>query len=549
MTRLVASASGNGAPGSSHTAPPAADALVDEFRRQAGAAAQGAAGERLKDYQHPVGVEEFRRMGYRVVDWVCDYYAGLGARPVRTDVKPGFLAGQLPPRAPESPESFEAVLSDIETRIMPGVTHWQHPSFFAWFPANASFPALLADLIGGALGMVGFSWASSPISTELEMAMLDWMAELCGLPASFRCNGGAGPGGGVIQGTASEAVVVAWLAARARAMRGRPPGDRLKLVAYGSDQAHSCYQKACRIVGIDHVRVLPASEAHDWALQPEALRAAMEEDVKAGLIPCFLQVSIGTTSSCAVDPVGGLAAVANEYGVWTHVDAAYAGSAALLPEAREHFGGLEAVQSYAFNPHKWLLTNFDCCCMWVADSGPLKEALSLTPVFLQGVGNALDYKDWQIPLGRRFRSLKLYFVLRMYGAEGLRSFLRHHTALAGAFAAALAADPRFELAAPQRFGLVCFRLRGASRQQSEALLAELNASGARFLIHTELGGRHTLRLAVGAAGTQLEHVAAAWAAVREAADRVLGEAGAGVEGPGAGGGQAVGAGKAGGAAQ
>ncbi|KAG2444680.1 hypothetical protein HXX76_001424 [Chlamydomonas incerta] len=282
------------------------------------------------------------------------------------------------------------------------------------------------------------------------------------------------------------------------------------------------------IVGIDHVRLLPASPQHDWALQPEALKAAIAADVAAGLIPSFDMASIGTTSSCAVDPVAQLAAAAaaaagcgGGSGAWFHVDAAYAGSAALLPEQRHHFVGLEAVDSYSFNPHKWLLTNFDCCCMWVADSGPLKKALSLTPVFLRAAGNSLDYKDWQIPLGRRFRSLKLYFLLRMYGAEKIRAYLRHHIALAAAFAQAVAADPRFELAAPQRFGLVCFRLRDVPREVNAALLAQLNAGGRLFLIHTELSGAYTLRLAVGAATTQLEHVQAAWAAVAAAADVVL----------------------------
>ncbi|KAG2449038.1 hypothetical protein HYH02_005790 [Chlamydomonas schloesseri] len=466
-------------------------------------------------------------MGHAMVDMIADYYESLPSLPrVSPDVQPGFLRGALPPNAPEQPESFEAVMADVRDKLMPGVVHWQSPSFFAYFPSNYSFPAALADMWSSVLGMVGFSWAAGPVATELEMAMMDWLADLCGLPPAFKCNGGAGPGGGVIQGTTSEAVVVALLAARARALAGRPVADRLKLVAYSSDQAHSCFKKACMIAGMDHVRLLPASAEHDWALQPEALKAAIEADVAAGLIPCFVMASVGTTSSCAVDPVAQLAAAAAGSGAWFHVDAAYAGSAALLPEHRHHFAGLGAVDSYSFNPHKWLLTNFDCCCMWVADSGPLKEALSLTPVFLRAAaGNSLDYKDWQIPLGRKFRSLKLYFLLRMYGAEKLRSYLRHHIALAGAFAQQVAADPRFELAAPQRFGLVCFRLRGVPREVNAALLAALNASGRLFLIHTELGGAYTLRLAVGAATSQLEHVQAAWAAVSAAADQVLAEHG------------------------
>ncbi|PNW88416.1 hypothetical protein CHLRE_01g028423v5 [Chlamydomonas reinhardtii] len=469
-----------------------------------------------------------------MVDMIADYYEALPDQPrVSPDVQPGFLRGAVPPRAPEQPESFDAVMADVRDKLMPGVVHWQSPSFFAYFPSNYSFPAALADMWSSVLGMVGFSWAAGPVSTELEMAMMDWMADLCGLPQAFKCNGGGGPGGGVIQGTTSEAVVVALLAARARSLAGRPPADKLKLVAYSSDQAHSCFKKACMIVGIDHVRLLPASPQHDWALQPQALQAAIEADVAAGLIPCFVMATIGTTSSCAVDPVAQLAAAAAGSGAWFHVDAAYAGSAALLPEQRHHFCGLEAVDSYSFNPHKWLLTNFDCCCLWVADSAPLKEALSLTPVFLRAAGNSLDYKDWQIPLGRRFRSLKLYFLLRMYGAEFIRAYLRHHIALAAAFAQRVDADPRFELAAPQRFGLVCFRLRDVPREVNAALLAQLNAGGRLFLIHTELAGAYTLRLAVGSASTQLQHVTAAWEAVAAAADVVLeahAETGQGKEG-------------------
>uniref|UniRef100_A0A7S0RGG5 Aromatic-L-amino-acid decarboxylase n=1 Tax=Chlamydomonas leiostraca TaxID=1034604 RepID=A0A7S0RGG5_9CHLO len=276
------------------------------------------------------------------------------------------------------------------------------------------------------------------------------------------------------------------------------------------------------VAGVTHYRTVKARADNDWALAASDLAAAMEADVQAGLTPFFVMATIGTTSSCAVDPVADIAAVAGAHRAWVHVDGAYAGAAAVVPEVRARwFGGLEAVDSYSFNPHKWLLTNFDCCAMWAADAGPIKEAVSLTPVYLQNTGNALDYKDWQVPLGRRFRSLKLFFVLRLYGAEKLRQYVSHHMALASHFAAHVAADPRFELAAPPRFGLVCFRLAGAPRAANEALLAAINASREQFLVHTELGGVYTLRLAVGSVWVQREHVDAAWAAVCAAADSVL----------------------------
>ncbi|KAL6764535.1 aromatic-aminoacid decarboxylase [Haematococcus lacustris] len=476
----------------------------------------------IEDFQHPIDADEFRKLGYQVIDWIADYYKGLDTQErIRPDVKPGYLRALLPPSAPEQPESFEAVMTDFQKLLMPGVVHWQAPKFFAYFSANSSYPGMLAEMLMSATNMIGFSWTSSPVGTELEMVMMDWLAELVGLPACFKFTSG-GPGGGTIQGTSSEAVLVALLAARCRCLKGRPPQDVASLVVYTSDQAHSCVKKACMVAGITHVRLLPTSAETHYALQPSVLEASLAADVAAGLTPCFVCATIGTTSSCAVDPVAALAAAAHAHAAWCHVDAAYAGSAAVCPEQRElYFQGLEAVDSYSFNPHKWLLTNFDCCALWAADAAPIKEALSLTPVFLQGAGNALDYKDWQIPLGRRFRALKLFFVLRMYGADKLRGYVRHHIALADQFAARVAADPRLELAVPACFGLVCFGLKGASREQQVALLDAINARGDLFLIHTELSGQYTLRLAIGSTSTQARHVDAAWEAVSAAADLAL----------------------------
>ena len=517
-------------------------------------------------------VEKFRSAGHAVIDWIADYHTKLhGASPSQvkvrdTSLKPGFLREQrnpLPSNVPEEGEAWETLMSDFTYQVLPGVTHWQSPSFFAYFPANVSFPATLADMLSGALNMIGFSWLAGPISTELEELTMDMLARLMGLPNRFlhypsrpdplallsapeAALGGVeasgeerGKGGGVIQGTTSEAVLVAMLAAQSRAMEGRPPSDRLKLVAYASDQTHSCFKKACMVLSIDQVRILPtmvvepALDIYDqsFALDEETLEAAIKEDERAGLIPFFVCINVGTTSSCAVDPISDLADVANKregLKIWTHVDAAYAGASAICPEYRDkYFNGLEKVNSFSFNPHKGLLVNFDCCASWFSDATHLKRALSLTPVFLQGVGNQLDLKDWQIPLGRRFRSLKLYFTLRSYGSKSLQQYVRHHYALAQWFARAISEDERFELAARPRFGLVCFRLStdpvsslDASNAANKELLDAINADGRVFLIHTELKGRFTLRMAIGSTGTQLHHVQEAFEIIRAEAARL-----------------------------
>jgi aromatic-L-amino-acid decarboxylase len=502
----------------------------------------------LADYEHPMDIEKFRNIGHQVVDWMCDYQTRLHASSSTTRIKvrdpslkPGYLrTSKLPSIVPEKGESWEALMSDFEDKMVPSATHWQSPTFFAYFPANISFPATLADMLSGALNMIGFSWAAGPISTELEELTLDMLGKLCGLPSRFMHypseGGERGKGGGVIQSTTSDAVLVSMLAAQSRAMEGRPPSDRLKLVAYASDQTHSCFKKACMILSIDHIRTLPtmfvepALDLYDqaFALDEDTLERAIIEDEKAGLIPFFCCINVGTTSSCAVDPISELADVANKRGVWTHVDAAYAGASAICPEYRDkYFSGLERVDSVSFNPHKGLLVNFDCCAAWFSDATYVKRALSLTPIFLQGVGNQLDLKDWQVPLGRRFRSLKLYFVLRTYGSEALQQYVRHHYALAQWFARMVESDRRFELASKPRFGLVCFRLAPepeaaleSSNERNKALLDKINEDGSIFLIHTELRGKFTLRLAVGSAGTQLIHVKEAWDIIRSKATEI-----------------------------
>ncbi|KIR60939.1 amino acid decarboxylase [Micromonospora haikouensis] len=466
--------------------------------------------------------EEFRRAGHAVVDWIADYWATLGQRPVTSQDPPGALAAALPAGPTAHGEPVAALLADLDALVTPRLTHWQHPGFFGYFPANTSGPSVLGDLVSSGLGVQGMLWASAPACTELETVMLDWLAGLLGLPERFRSTG---PGGGVIQDSASSATLVATLAALHRASGGRwrQVGVDRRYRAYTSTEGHSSIEKAARIAGLggDGVRVV-AADPQTLAMDPDALRAAIRADLAAGDVPAIVVATIGTTSTTAVDPVPQIGAVCAEYGVWLHVDAAYAGAAAVCPELRWSHAGLEYADSYCFDPHKWLLTGFDCDAFWVADSAELVEALTVLPEFLRNAasdsGAVVDYRDWQVPLGRRFRALKLWFVLRWYGVEGLRAHVRSHVALADRFAARVRADDRFVLAAPHPFSLVCFRL-AAGDEASAGLLERVNATGRVFLTHTRVAGRFTLRLAIGSPLTTQAHVDDAWELLSEAAGR------------------------------
>ncbi len=481
--------------------------------------------------------EEFRRYGRQVVDWVADYHEKIESYPVLSQVAPGEVRGQLPAAPPEHGEPFEAVLADLDRVIMPGITHWQHPSFFAYYPANATGPAMLAELLSAGLGVQGMLWATSPACTELEQHTLDWLADLLDLPAAFRSGG---PGGGVIQDTASTAILTALLAALHRASGGAVRRDGLAGVAgqpgqagpsgrparsgryavYASSQVHSATPKAVVMAGLGEsaLRQVPVDSATQ-AMDVAELRRLIAADLAAGVVPVLVVAAVGTTSTSAVDPVAAIGEVCREHRIWLHVDAAYAGVAAVCPELRFVNDGLEYADSYCTNPHKWLLTNFDCDAFYVADRAPLLGALSILPEFLRNAatesGAVVDYRDWHIQLGRRFRALKLWAVIRWYGAEGLRAHIRDHVALAQAFAGWVAADERFEVVAPHPLSLVCFRLRGADAA-NEALLERLNQSGEIYLTHTRVNGAYALRLAVGGVWTERRHVERAWALIRGA---------------------------------
>jgi aromatic-L-amino-acid decarboxylase len=472
----------------------------------------------MTDHMTP---EQFRLHGREVIDWIADYYERLEQLPVLSPSAPGSIRAALPIDPPQQGEPFEAILRDLDDVLLEGITHWQHPSFFGYFPANASGPSILGDLLASGLGAQGMLWSTSPAATELETHVLDWLATLLDLPPRFRSDGA---GGGVIQHSASDSALVALLAALHRASGGRTEHEgvgRGQYRVYTSTQTHSSIEKACRIAGLgsNALRAIDV-DPQTLAARPDHLRELIAADVAAGMTPVLVVATVGTTSTTAIDPVRELAAIAAQYGAWTHVDAAYAGVAAVAPELRFVNDGLELVDSYSTNPHKWLLTNFDCTAFWVADRAPLLGALSILPEYLRNpatdAGAVLDYRDWHVPLGRRFRALKLWTVLRWYGAQGLAEHVRGHVALAQQVAQWIADDDRFELTAPHPLSLVCFRLRSGDTA-TRALMDAINTSGTAFLTHTVVNGRFTLRVAIGSPQTRAEHVAQLWAQIQSLA--------------------------------
>ena len=461
--------------------------------------------------------DEFRRCGKALVDWIADYHERIESFPVLSQVQPGAIRHSLLPKPPAHGEPFDRLLEDVEKLILPGVTHWQSPNFFAYFPSNTSAPSILGDLLSAGLGIQGMLWSTSPACTELETHVLDWLVEMLGLPEKFASHAA---GGGVLQDTASSSSLCALLAARERAtgFASNERGCDGRLVAYASAQAHSSIEKAAKIAGLgrQNLRLIEVDEK--FAMSPEALGAQLDADRRAGLIPCFVCATVGTTSSYAIDPVAAIGPICRKHGIWLHVDAAMAGTAALCPEFRFLHDGMEFADSYTFNPHKWMFTNFDCNCFYVASRKALIDTLSVLPEYLRNQatesGAVIDYRDWHIPLGRRFRALKLWFVIRHYGVEGLRHHIRRHVELAQQFAAWVRDDPRFELAAAAPLNLVCFRHRGGDAV-NQALMDGLNQSGAMYLTHTRLANRLTLRFCVGQAYTEFRHVKNAWRRICE----------------------------------
>ncbi len=466
--------------------------------------------------------DEFRKYGKEIIDWIADYYEQIESFPVLSRSKPGEVRKGLPDSPPLEGESIADIMKDVDNVLLPGITHWQSPGFFAYFPSNTSGPSILGDLLSSGLGVQGMLWATSPACTELETHVMDWLVDMMALPERFKSTS---TGGGVIQDTASSAALTAILAAREKytGFESNRLGAKQNFVAYVSDQAHSSLEKAIKIAGIGASNLRKVPVDHHYAMKPTELRKRIRDDRKRGLEPFFVCATVGTTSSNAMDPLADIGKVCLEEHVWFHVDGAMSGTAALCPEFRGFLEGLEYADSYCFNPHKWMFTNFDCDCFYVADREVLIRTLSILPDYLKNKatesGAVFDYRDWHIPLGRRFRSLKLWFVIRYYGIEGLQTAIRHHVELAREFTHWVEGSEIFELAAPVPLNLVCFRHKNGN-DFNKVLMDTVNREGKLFLSHTVLDDMFTLRMSIGQTNTRRVHVEKAWMALNEAAARL-----------------------------
>ncbi|XP_076391930.1 histidine decarboxylase isoform X1 [Megachile rotundata] len=476
-----------------------------------------------------MNLEEYRQHGKEMVDYIADYLANIRSRRVYPAVSPGYLRNVLPASAPVDGEPWEDIFADIEKCIMPGVTHWQSPHMHAYFPALNSPASLLADMLADAINCLGFTWASSPACTELETIVMNWLGKMIGLPEEFLHRPGGSGGGGVIQTTASEATLVCLLAARTRAIRDvqQNEPDRLpaeinsRLVAYCSDQAHSSVEKA-GLIGLVRMKYIEADE--QLSMRGEALLEAITQDRAEGLLPFFVCCTLGTTGACAFDNLKEIGQVCEQNGLWVHVDAAYAGSAFVCPEFRGWLQGIEYADSIAFNPSKWLMVHFDCTAMWVKSSQALHRTFNVDPLYLkhENSGLAIDYMHWQIPLSKRFRALKLWFVIRNYGITGLQKHIREGVRLAQKFEALVLADPRFEIPATRHLGLVVFRLRGENTL-TERLLKKMNSRGRVHCVPAALHGKYVIRFTVTSTNTTNEDILRDWAEIRNTANEILGD--------------------------
>ncbi|HZL11815.1 MAG TPA: pyridoxal-dependent decarboxylase [Prolixibacteraceae bacterium] len=466
--------------------------------------------------------DEFRKQGKQMIEWIADYYENIEKYPVLSQVKPGEIKNQLPDTAPVESESIEQIMSDVNSIIMPGITHWQSPNFFAYFPSNSSGPSILGDLLSSGLGVQGMLWATSPSCTELETRVLDWLADMLQLPDKFKS---ISTGGAVIQDTASSAALSAILAAREKKTNylTNESGCLGNLVAYVSSQTHSSVEKAIKIAGIgkNNLRLIGVDE--NLAMRANLLESAIKDDLQAGLIPFFVCATVGTTSTNAIDPLPAIGEICQTHQLWMHIDAAMSGTAAICPEYRSILDGVEFADSFSFNPHKWMFTNFDCNCFFIADRSVLINTLSILPEYLKNQatesGAVFDYRDWHIQLGRRFRSLKLWFVIRHYGINGLRFHIQEHIRIAQQFAEWIRTSDEFSLAAPAPLNLVCFAHKNGN-EFNRQLLETINNQGKMYFTHTVIDGRYILRMCIGQTNTKAEHVLQAWKTIQETAKKL-----------------------------
>jgi len=466
--------------------------------------------------------EQFRKEGKKIIDWIADYYDTVEKYPVLSQVTPGEVIGSLPINPPEKGESMDLMIKDLNEKIMPGITHWQSPNFFAFFPSNTSFPSILGDLVSSGLGVQGMIWATSPAATELETRVLDWLADMMGMPEKFKSSS---TGGGVIQDTASTSALTAVIAARERStnFESNKTGVRQNLVAYISTQTHSSLEKAIKMAGIgkENLRLIDVDEK--FAMRTDLLEQQIQKDKRNGLIPFFICAALGTTSSNAIDPIRKIGEISNRENCWLHVDAAMSGTAMLCSEFRHFQDGIELADSYCFNPHKWMFTNFDCDVFWVANREELINTFSILPEYLRNQatesGEVFDYRDWHVQLGRRFRSLKLWFVIRHYGVEGLQFHIRKHVKMAQDFTEWIKNSEDFEIFVEPPFNLVCFR-HNAGDEFNLKLMNTVNQTGKIYFTHTKLNGQIVLRMSIGQTYTEEFHVKKAWNLIQEAAKKL-----------------------------
>ncbi|WP_226886725.1 pyridoxal phosphate-dependent decarboxylase family protein [Nisaea nitritireducens] len=465
--------------------------------------------------------EDFRRHAHDLVDWMADYMETVEEYPVRAQTAPGEIASKLPEAPPEAGEPMERIFADFKSDVMPGITHWQHPRFFAYFPANSSPPSVLAEMLTATLGAQCMLWQTSPAATEMETRVLDWLRQMTGLPQGLT---------GVIQDSASGAILCALLTAREKATGWKANeqglGKQPALTVYTSNQTHSATEKNVKIIGLgrENLRLIDVDD--NFALRPEVLEERIKADIAAGCVPACVVASVGATGVGAVDPLRAIGEICERYNIFLHVDAAWAGTAWLLPEQRWMLDGIEYADSLVFNPHKWMLTNFDCSAHFVRDPDALIRTLSILPEFLKSreQGAVIDYRDWSVPLGRRFRALKLWMVIRSYGVEGLRKIIRKHIDLAAELEERIEAEPDFEIVAPRSLALINFRYRPAGIDKPEALdrlnaalLERINDDGRIYLTQNKVRGRAAIRFSIGQTNTEERHVREGWDVVTEIA--------------------------------